>query len=153
MSLEDLTAMVRVLDFVENLPSDKVTIGVVYETDQPEGKAAAVEVARSLNALQDVSTRRLQAAPVAVSDLANLPKVDALFLLPGLADTRSGALAETARRQHLVTLSNDPGCLARHDCTVFVEVGPQTQVTIDLAQSNASGIRFSMIFLMMVKKT
>lgn len=153
VSLADLRVAARSLGFLQNGPRNTgLTIGVVYAPGVSESRLLAQQTAERLRALPGPGDTDLRADVIALNDLSNYSgRLDALFVLPGItADT--GALMNTARRKHLLVMSNDPACLDQRACMLMVRDSGRAEIVLDSGLAQSAGVTFSSIFAMMVKR-
>jgi hypothetical protein len=153
VSTADLEAVTRSLGFLESLPRDRsIDVGIVYAPNAGSGRTEAVQIAERFNALPGPNQRILHAVPVAVDNLAQIPEgIDVIYLMTGVS-SESASIIDTARRRHLVTISNDPACLDQKCCVLMIHAGRGVEITIQTALADAVGARFSTVFSMMVKR-
>lgn len=153
VSLDDLQASMRTLSFVESLPAARaIVVGVVYAPEVPESQAAAVDIAKKIGTMRGPSSRTLQSLVLSASDLDRLGgQLDVIFLAPGVARHPERILGAMSRF-HLVSISNDPLCMISGCCVIMVRTDQQVDITVNTALADAVGARFSLVFMMMVKR-
>lgn len=149
----DLQAAVRTLGFLDTLQKRaSVTVGVVYRGGDADSKSLAVRTAGLLSKLPGPASSTIEATPVAASDLASQgAHFDALYVLPAIADG-ARPVSEFVKRQHVVSISNDPACLDTQCCVLMVKAGSNVDIVLDTAMAQAAGAKFSAVFTMMVKR-
>ena len=143
----------RTLNFLESLPPKGViVIGVIYAPDVPGSQSLAVETAKTIATMHGPSSRTLQ--PVVLSP-AGLDKfegrLDVILLTPGVSrhpERIMGAMV----RLHLVSISDDPLCMDTGCCVLMVRTGQQVEISLNTSLAEAVGARFSMVFMMVVKR-
>jgi len=153
VALADLQAATRSLGFLDSLQNrSTISIGVVYGAGVHDGKNSAAQTAGALAAMHGPGSSTIRASIVTVDELAqNAQHFDALYLMPGI--TANGAqIADTVRRQHIVSISSDPACLDAKYCVLMVQAGSSVNIVLDTALANAAGAQFSSVFAMMVKR-
>jgi hypothetical protein len=149
----DVEAAVRTLGFLDSMPQHSpITVSVIYKTGDGESRALAQRVAATLAGLAGPNSSRIAPNILSVTELAQLGKrVDVIYVLPGVSDNGK-AVADFARRQHVLSISNDPACLDAQCCALVVRAGTRTEITLDTAVAQETGATFSSFFMMMVKR-
>jgi hypothetical protein len=153
VALADLQAATRTLGFVDALQNrPTISIGVVYGPGIRDGKNSATQTADALSAMRGPGSSTIRANILTVEELAqNTQHFDVLYLMPGLA-ANGDQIANTVRRQHVVSISNDGACLDAKYCVLMVQAGSGVNIVLDTALSAAAGVQFSSVFTMMVKR-
>jgi hypothetical protein len=153
VALADLQAATRTLGFVDALQNHStVLIGVVYAPGVRDGKNSAAQTAAALTGLRGPGSSVIRANILTVDELAqNAQRLDVLYVMPGLA-ANGDQIANTVRRQHIVSISNDGACLDAKYCVLMVQAGSGVNIVLDTALSAAAGVQFSSVFTMMVKR-
>ena len=147
VSLADLKAATRSLGFLQ-YHSGGFVIGIVYA---PNGKNLSQQTAERIRTLPGPNNSGFKAETVAVGELAGSSEhLDALYLVPGTTGNAS-AIADIARRRHLLVMSNDPACLDQHCCMLMVRDNGRVEIVLDSELAQAAGVSFSSVFAMMVK--
>jgi hypothetical protein len=152
VSQSDLDAMARALGFVESLPRNTASIGVVYAPQRPDGAANAHRVAEKMATLSGQGIPALHARVIAADELAAAGHFDALFLMPGAASSDGASIGAAVRKERMLSVSNDPACLQARCCALFVRAEPRVEIVIDTAMADSVGARFSLIFAAMVRR-
>jgi len=150
VSLADLKAATRSLGFLQNLPhTGTVGVGIVYLPGVPASKALAQQTADRLRSLPGPNNAAFKPDLISIHELAGRTAgLAALYLLPG--STGSG-IADVARREHLLVMSNDPACLDQRCCMLMVRDTGRVEIVLDSALADSAGVSFSSVFAMMVK--
>ncbi len=149
----DLEAAVRTLGFLDSMQRHSpITVSVVYKTGDEKSKALAQKAAAILAGLRGPNSSRIAPNIVPAGELAKSGRhVDVIYLLPGVSDD-GNAVVDFARREHVLSISNDPACLNAQCCALVVRAGTRTQITLDTAVAKETGATFSSLFMMMVKR-
>jgi len=150
VSLADLKAATRSLGFLQNPPkSGGYAIGVVYAPGSANGKTLSQQAADRIRSLPGPHDGGLKVESFAVSELAgHADRLDALYLVPG---TSGSAIADIARRKHLLVMSNDPACLDQRCCMLMVRDNGRVEIVLDTELAQSADVSFSSVFAMMVK--
>lgn len=148
----DLDAAVRTFGFVDSLQRrTPIMISVVYRTGDNDAKAQAQRAAQVLASMQGPHSAPIVATAVAENELGQAGRhTDVLFVTSSVAEGR--AVADFARRQRILSISNDPGRLNAQCCTLIVRASARTEIILDTAQAQETGTTFSLVFMMMVKR-
>jgi hypothetical protein len=149
----DLQAAIRTLQFIDTLQHrSPITIGVVYRSGDAESKAAAQRAATALSGMRGPNAAPIAASAVSLEELGQgQHRPDILYAIPGLAEG-GRTLGEFVRRQHVISISNDPACLGMQGCVLLVRGGRGVDIILDSNLAEAAGSRFAAVFTMMVKR-
>lgn len=151
VSPADLQASMRALGFLSSLQNRaSITVGVVYVGGDPDSKALAGRTVTMLTRLKGPGSSTVSASMVAVQDL-NTIHVDALYLMP-LPPDGGHTVSDFVKRQGVVSISNDPGCLDAQACVLLVQARSNMTIVLDTALAQATGAKFSTVFTMLVKR-
>ena len=149
----DLQSATRALGFLDTLQNHPViVIGVVYSDGVANNKSDAARIAGQLATMPGPNSSIIRANVVTTDDLAHATQhFDALYLMLSAA-ADAGAITDYVRRQHVVSISNDPACLDAGYCVLMVQAGSRVNIVLDTAMAKAAGAQFSTVFMMMVKR-
>jgi len=153
VSVADLQAAMRALGFLTALQNrSTITVGVVYAGGDADSKALAGRTAAMLTRLKGPGSSTVSANVVAVQELSqNAVHVDALYLMPLPADG-GHTVSEFVKRQSVVSISNDPGCMETRACVLLVQARSNMSIVLDTALAQAADVKFSTVFTMLVKR-
>ena len=149
----ELDAVARTLGFVDSLQRRApILLNVVYRSGDNDAKLQAQHAAAALTASSGPRTANIAAVAVSASELAQSGRhVDAIFILTGAGESGK-AIADYVHRQRVLSISNDPGCLTAQCCTLMVRAGARTEIILDTTLAQETGVTFSSVFMMMVKR-
>ena len=149
----DLQATARALGFLDTLPHDgAITVGIVYSAAAPDSKAQALQAAERLSSVPGPNTTTFQPTLIPVEMLNQAPdRLDVLFLMPEVSGS-AATIVEFARQRHLITISNDPACLATRCCVLMVRAERHVEIVLDTALADAVGAHFPSVFMMLVSR-
>jgi len=149
----DVQAAVRTLGFLDSLQHrTSIAVGVVYRAGDAESKTLAQRTAAILAATKAPNGSSIDTSVLAVNELEQTGRrFDVVFLVLGVAEN-GRPVAEFVRRQHVLSISNDPACLMMQCCVLMVRAGARTEIVLDTALAEATGSTFSSVFMMMVKR-
>jgi hypothetical protein len=153
VSLSELQATARSLGFLDSLTRDgTIVLGIVHASNSPEGKTVAAALAEQVRGIKGPNSAVFKTEILSVNELAQFgDRLDAIFLAPGTM-AEASIIAEVIRRKHLVSISNDPGCLQSKSCVLMIRTDRGVEINLDMSLADAVGARFSPVFSMMVKR-
>jgi len=153
VSSADLQAAMRALGFLTSLQNrSSITVGVVYVGGDADSKALAGRTVAMLTRLKGPGSSTVSANMVTVQELAqNAVHVDALYLMP-LPPDGGHTVSDFVRRQSVVSISNDPGCMEAQACVLLVQARSNMSIVLDTTLAQAAGVKFSTVFTMLVKR-
>ncbi len=153
ISGDNLQAAVRTLSFLESLPKDgAIVIGVVYSSEIPGAQALAVDTAKTLGAMRGPDSRTLRPVVLSISDLDQfVGRLDVIYLAQGVSKHPEKILSAMSRL-HLASVSNDSSCLDAGCCVLLVRAGEHVEISVNTALATLVGARFSLVFMMVVKR-
>jgi YfiR/HmsC-like len=153
VSVDNLQAAMRTLSFLESLPKEGViAVGVVYPSDIPTTEVLALDVAKCIGTIRGPNSRMLQSLVLSTNALDKFEgHLDVIFLVPG-ASKHSEAILDAMRRHHLVSISDDPACVDAKCCVLMVRAGQRVEISLNTTLADAVGARFSLVFMMVVKR-
>jgi hypothetical protein len=154
ISIDNLQAAMQTLNFLESLPKEgPVTIGVIYASEIPNSRIPATETAKAIGAMRGPNNRDVQAVALSIDDLSHYAgHLAVIYLLSG-ASNHADAIMTAVRRLHALSISDDPACLAAKCCVLMVRSAQRVEITLNSALADAAGARFSLVFMMVVKRT
>jgi hypothetical protein len=152
VAIDNLQAAMRTLSFLESLPKDRpIVVGVVYASDLPEAQAVAEASAQLIATMHGPNSRALQPVVLSTDTLPQFQgHLDVLWLTTAVCK-HATLIADSIRRNHLVSLSDDPRCAESQCCVIAVHTGQRVEISLNTALADAVGARFSLVFTMMVK--
>ena len=154
ISIDNLQAAVQTLNFLESLPKEgPVTVGVIFASEIANSQDQAKETVKAIGTLRGPNNRDLQAVAISIDDLSHYAgHLDMIYLLFGTS-SHSGAIVTAIRRLRAVSISDDPACVATKCCVLLVRSAQRVEITLNSALADAAGARFSLVFMMVVKRT
>ena len=148
----DVEAAVQTFGFTEGLlrrPSVSVT--VIYKAGDAESKALAQRIALLFAEQSGPHSSTIVASALSNVELAQNPRrMDVLYILPGIGDA-GRVIGDYVRRQHVLSISNDPACLTTQCCVLMVR-GDSGNIVLDSGMANDADMKFAAVFTMMVKR-
>jgi hypothetical protein len=152
-SIDNVQAAMRTLSFLESLSKEgPIVVGVVYPSDIPDAQTVAEATAQLIGTLHGPNLRPLQALLISTNELSQFQgHLDVLWLMVG-ACKHAPVIADSIRRHHLVSISDDPLCDSTQCCVITVGTGQRVEISLNTALADAVGARFSLVFTMVVKR-
>ena len=150
-SARDGQILGRTLGYVGDGMTGVVTLGIVFLPGDPSSQQEAALVQGVIGEGLVAGHVRLEARLVPVDQLAVVSGVNALYVTPDLAGSMS-AVAGTALRLHVPTVSIDMACVQSGRCVVGFSSQPTVQIVIDHAAAERAGVHFLQAFRMLVRE-
>lgn len=147
VSDSDLKVAARALSFMENAPVGTVRVGIVFDPGNPQSAADAAELQRLMAAGLRVGNLTLQPVLVRADDIGNVQV--ALFFLTGGAGA-AGRLGEAMRARRLPCITTDLARVSDGACAIGVRSSPRVEIFVNKAAAEASGVKFSTAFRMLI---
>lgn len=137
----------RALAFLENGPTGKVVLGVVFDPGKPGSVAEKNAIMAALGAGFAAGPLTLVGKPVEASAVGGVSGVQVLFVTGGV---NYGAVGSAAKAKKLITISGDPACAASGACVMGVTTDPKVDITVNRSTAGAVGAVFKSAFRMMI---
>jgi hypothetical protein len=146
---KDLQVAGRALSFLENGPTGRVTIGVVFDPAKPSSVAEKDAVMAAMGGGYSAGALTIVGAPMPVSALGGAGGVKALFVTTGV---NYGAVGAAAKAKKVITIGTDPACVKSGACVMGVSTEPKVEITVNRSAADAVGAAFKAAFRMMIKE-
>ena len=154
VSIDNLQAAVQTLNFLESLPKGgPITVGVIYASEIANSQQLTAEAVKAIGTMRGPNNREVKAVGISIDDLSHYAgHLDVMYLLIG-ASNHSDAIVSDIHRLRAVSISDDPACETTKCCVLLVRSGQRVDITLNSALADAAGARFSLVFMMVVKRT
>jgi hypothetical protein len=154
ISIDNLQAAVQTLNFLESLPKQgPVTVGVIYASEIANSKQLAAEAVKAISTMRGPNDREVQAVSISIDELSHYAgHLDVIYLLIG-ASTHPDTIVTAIRRLRAVSISDDPACETTKCCVLQVRSAQRVEITLNTVLAETAGARFSLVFMMVVKRT
>jgi hypothetical protein len=154
VSIDNLQAAMQTLNFLDSLPKQgPIFVGVVYASEISNSQVQAAEAAKAIGGMRGPNNREVQAVAVSVDDLSRFAgHLDVIYLSLG-ASNHSDAIVAAIRRLRAISISDDPACMVTKCCVLLVRSAQRVEITLNSALADAARARFSLVFMMVVKRT
>lgn len=146
---KDLQVLGRALTFLENGPSGRVTVGVVFDPSKPGSVAEKDALMGALAGGFSAGGLTIVGAPLPVSALGGAGGVGALIVTNGV---NYGAVGGAAKAKKVLTASIGSACVTAGACVIGVTTAPKVEITVNRAAAAAVGASFKAAFRMMIKE-
>jgi hypothetical protein len=144
---KDLQLAGRALGFLENAPSGRVVIGVVFDSSKPASVAQKDAAMAALSAGLSTGAATFSGKAIDVGQLGSASGVVALY---GVSGVSASALGAAGKAKHLITISSDKSCAAEGQCVMSVTTSPSVEITVNHNAAAAVGATFKAAFRMMI---
>ncbi|CAN5442546.1 hypothetical protein BH10PSE5_BH10PSE5_33320 [soil metagenome] len=146
---KDLAVAGRALTFLENGPTGKAVLGVVFDPSKPGSVAEKNAIMATLGAGYAAGAVTLTGKPIEASAVGGASGVAALYVTTGVS---YGPVGAAAKAKKIVTIGSDPACVPSGACVMGVSTDPKVDITVNRAAAAAVGATFKAAFRMMIKE-
>lgn len=146
---KDLQVAGRALTFLENGPTGRGVLGVVFDPSKPASVAEKNAVMAAIGGGYAAGALTLVGKPVEASDIAGVTGVSAFFVTGGVNYAAVGAVA---RARKIVTIGSAPACVNIGACVMGVTTEPKVEIVVNRSAAAAVGVAFKAAFRMMIKE-
>ncbi len=148
VSLGDLQIAVRALGFINNPPTGKLNVGVVYAADIPGSTQEAHELQTILGNGLQVGNLFLKPVMVPING-GDSSTVGLFFLTQGLG-SESRPLLSASEKKRIICVTTDITQVIKGVCALGVKSYPKIEILVNRAAAANSGITFASAFNMMI---
>jgi hypothetical protein len=146
---KDLQVAGRALTFLENGPTGRATLGVVFDPSKPNSVAEKNAVMAAIGGGYSAGAVTLVGKPVEAGSVGGVAGVNALYVTEGV---NYAAVGSAAKGKKLVTIGSDPACVRSGACVMGVTTEPKVEITVNRAAAASVGAAFKAAFRMMIKE-
>lgn len=139
----------RALTFLENGPTGRATLGVVFDPSKPASVAEKNAVMAAIGGGYAAGALTLVGKPVEAGDVAGVSGVQALYVTAGV---NYAAVGGAAKAKKIITIGSDPACVKSGACAMGVATDPKVDITVNRATAAAVGASFKAAFRMMINE-
>ncbi len=144
---KDLGVAGRALAFLENGPTGRATLGVVFDPSKPASVAEKNAVMAALGSGYAAGSLTLVGKPVEAGEVGDVSGVQALYVTGGV---NYAAVGGAAKAKKLITIGSDPACVNSGACVMGVSTDPKVEIVVNRATAAAVGVAFKAAFRMMI---
>jgi hypothetical protein len=145
----DLGVAGRALTFLENGPTGRAVLGVVFDPSKPASVAEKNAVMAAIGGGYAAGAVTLVGKPVEADDVAGAAGVNAFFVTGGVNYAAVGAAAKARK---IVTIGSSPACVNSGACVMGVTTDPKVEIVVNRSAAAAVGVAFKAAFRMMIKE-
>ena len=146
---KDLQVAGRALTFLENGPSGRAVLGVVFDPAKPGSVAEKNAVMAAIGGGYSAGAVTLVGKPVEADEVGGVSGVAALYVTAGV---NYGAVGAQAKAKKLVTIGSASACVQSGACVMGVTTEPKVEITVNRAAAASVGAVFKAAFRMMIKE-
>jgi hypothetical protein len=146
---KDLQVAGRALAFLENGPTGRAVLGVVFDPAKPGSVAEKNAVMAAIGGGYSAGAVTLVGKPIEADAVGGVSGVSALYLPSGV---NYGAVGAEAKSKKLVTISGGSACVQSGACVMGVTTEPKVEITVNRSAAAAVGAVFKAAFRMMIKE-
>ena len=146
---KDITIAGRALTFLENGPTGKVVMGIVFDPSKPASVAEKNAVMAAIGGGLAAGGVTITGKPVEAGDAGAAGGVGALYVTTG---ANGGAVVAAAKAKKIITIGSDPACVRSGGCAMGVSTDPKVDITVNRATAAAVGATFKAAFRMMINE-
>lgn len=146
---KDLQVAGRALTFLENGPTGRAVLGVVFDPSKPASVAEKNAVMAALGGGYSAGAVTLVGKPVEAGEVGGVAGVNALYVTSGI---NYGAVGAAAKAKKLVTIGSASACVESGACVMGVSTDPKVEIVVNRAAAAAVGASFKAAFRMMIKE-
>lgn len=146
---KDLQVAGRALTFLENGPTGRAVLGVVFDPAKPASVAEKNAVMAAIGGGYAAGAVTLVGKPVEADDVAGAAGINALFVTAGV---NYGAVGAAAKARKIVTIGSSPACVNSGACVMGITTEPKVEIVVNRSAAAAVGAAFKAAFRMMIKE-
>lgn len=146
---KDVQIAGRALTFLENGPTGKAVLGVVFDPSKPASVAEKNAVMAAIGGGLNTGTLTLTAKPVEAGAVSGVSGVAALYVTTGVI---AGPVGAAAKAKKIITIGSDASCAASGACVMSVSADPKVEIIVNRGAAAAVGAVFKSAFRMMIRE-
>ncbi len=147
----DAQIIARALSFSDAGPTGTLEIGIVYAPDQANSVRQAESLRASIGDSLVAGRVTLRSRLLPVDQLAAATGLAGLFVTSDLGPYLD-AIAATAQRLHIPTISNEMACVRAARCILAFSSQPNVEIVLNHDAANKAGVHFTAAFRMLVRE-
>lgn len=136
----------RILTFLENGPTGRTIIGVVFDPANPGSVAEKNTIMAAIGDGYSAGAVTLVGKPI---EAGADGRAKVLFVTRGVD---YAAVGSDARAKHIITIGSDPACVQSGACVVGVSTDPTVEIIVNHRAAAAVGASFKAAFRMMIQE-
>jgi hypothetical protein len=143
---KDVQVAGRALTFLENGPTGKAVLGVVFDPSKPASVAEKNAVMAAIGGGLSAGAVTLTGKPVEASAVSGVSGVAALYVTTGVN------VGAAAKAKKLITIGSDVSCATSGACVMSVSADPKVEIVVNRSAAAAVGAVFKAAFRMMIRE-
>jgi hypothetical protein len=136
----------RVLSFLENGPTGRTVIGVVFDPANPGSVAEKNAIMAAIGGGYTAGAVTIIGKPMQAGADGG---VKVLFVTRGVD---YAAVGSDARAKHIITIGSDSACVQGGNCVIGISTDPTVQIVVNHKAAAAMGASFRAAFRMMIQE-
>jgi hypothetical protein len=145
-SAKNIQVAGRVLTFLENGPTGRTVIGVVFDPAKPGSVAEKNAIMAAIGGGYNAGAVTIIGKPIEADAVGG---VKVLFVTRGV---NYAAVGSDARAKHIITFGSDPACVRSGACVIGISTDPTVQIVVNQKAAAAVGASFRAAFRMMIQE-
>lgn len=146
---KDLQVAGRALTFLENGPTGRTVVGVVFDPAKPASVAEKNAVMAAIGGGYSAGALTVVGKPVPQNEVDDVAGVGAFFVTGGVNYAAVGAAAKARK---VITIGTQPACVNSGACVLGVTTEPKVEIVVNRSAASAVGAAFKSAFRMMIKE-
>ena len=143
---KDVQVAGRALTFLENGPTGKAVLGVVFDPSKPASVAEKNAVMAAIGGGMSAGAVTLTAKAVEAGSVGGVSGVDALYVTTGVN------VGAAAKAKKIITIGSDASCATSGACVMSVSAEPKVEIVVNRAAAAGVGAVFKAAFRMMIRE-
>jgi len=136
----------RVLTFLDNGPTGRIVVGVVYDPANPGSVAEKNAIMAAIGGGYSAGGVTIVGKPMEVGAVGG---AGVLFVTRGV---NYAAVGSEARARRIITIGSDPACVRDGACVIGISTDPIVQIVVNHKAAAAVGASFRAAFRMMIQE-
>lgn len=146
---KDISIAGRALTFLENGPTGKVVMGIVFDPSKPASVAEKNAVMAAIGGGLNAGAVTITGKPVEAGDVGGVGGVGALYVTTGV---NAGPVGAAAKAKKIITIGSDVSCATSGACVMSVSGDPKVEIVVSRSAAAAVGAVFKAAFRMMIRE-
>lgn len=146
---KDIAIAGRALTFLENGPTGKVVMGVVFDPSKPASVAEKNAIMAAIGGGLATGGVTLTGKAVEAGDASGAAGVGALYVTTG---ANGAAVVSAAKAKKIITIGSDVSCATSGACVMSVSGDPKVEIVVSRSAAAAVGAVFKAAFRMMIRE-
>ena len=145
VSEKDFRVLTRALSFIHSIPPGETEIAILYNPNNSESKAEALQLEKHLKNKVSVGKITLSGKRYPISQIPSLNNKKVVYLTQGTEKNSARIL-----KSGTITISNNLACTENNQCVLAAKTDPKVQIHVSREAAAISQTRFDSTFRMMI---